>query len=136
MAKNNDAKLSADIEAVLEEAEKAKEFDNKTVPAQAAPEAEVVEEQNGDKVEGAEGETEKKTFKDRLKPLAQKIKDNRKGVILTLAVVGAATVAVAKFAAKTVVEEAVDAQKLSEMSEEELSETNGIENPAEVLIES
>lgn len=130
MAKNETEK-NITVDDVVAQAEGflAKE---KTVPAQAAPKT---EEKTGDDVQPDENcdetDNSKKSFGERLKPLGEKIKKNRKGIILTLAVVGAATVAVAKFAAKTVVEEAVDAQKLSEMTDEELSKVEGIEDVAE-----
>jgi hypothetical protein len=61
----------------------------------------------------------KKSFGERLKPLTATLKKNRKGIILTLAVVGAATVAVAKFAAKTVVEETIESSEENELSDDE-----------------
>lgn len=112
MAKNQNEKLSADVEAVIEEAEKLTGFKSeKTVPAQSSPEDTEIVEQDGEKVEGDnEDETDvpKKSFDARLKSVAAKLKDNRKNVIIGLAVVGAAAIAVAKFAAKTVVEEVVE----------------------------
>jgi hypothetical protein len=67
------------------------------------------------------GETDapKASFRDRLKNVGEKLKSNKKGVIITLAVVGAAAVAVAKFTAKTVVEEIVESDSEETTTDDE-----------------
>lgn len=139
MAKNIDPKLSADVEAVLAEAEQITGFKSeKTVPAQASEvnDASVPEggnESGYTKDEDLSAEQQncdqsepKKSFGTRLKSLTEKMKANKKGLVITLAVVGAATVAVAKFAAKSVVEEVVDS---SEEKFEEAYSDKGDETP-------
>jgi hypothetical protein len=138
MAKNQNPS-SDEIKTVIKEAEKLTGFksdDEPTVPAQTTPENSAEEQDSGVDMEGSdkmipEAVEPKKSFGERLKPLGEKLKKNRKGIILTLAVFGAATVAVAKFAAKTVVEEAVEVEKISEMSDEELAKVEGIEDVEE-----
>jgi hypothetical protein len=136
MAKNQNPS-SDEIKTVIQEAEKLTGFQSeKTVPAQTAPENSTEEQDSGvDMEEGdkmiPEAVEPKKSFGERLKPLTATLKKNRKGIILTLAVVGAATVAVAKFAAKTVVEETVSAEKISDMPDEELAKVEGIEDVEE-----
>lgn len=141
MAKNQNPS-SDEINTVIKEAEKLTGFKSEnaepTVPAQTAPENSTEEQDSGvDMEDGEKGcdevDNSKKSFGERLKPLAAKIKKNRKGIILTLAVVGAATVAVAKFAAKTVVEETIDSseQKFEEAYADKDSETAKDDAPVE-----
>jgi hypothetical protein len=128
MAKNQNEKLSADVEAVLAEAEKAKLLGE--VPEQSVPEHEdevkvtVIEEGES----GCDSEETEKSFGVRLKSVTEKLKANKKVVIITLAVVGAAAMAVAKFAVKTAVEEVIDSSE--KKFEEAYSDTDGEQTDA------
>jgi hypothetical protein len=109
MAKNETEKNNT-VADVVAEAEAANLLhEEKSVPKQAVSlDASDVQRDSIDEKGCDEVDSPKKSFGVRLKSLTEKLKANRKGVIITLAVVGAATVAVAKFAAKTVVEEVVE----------------------------
>lgn len=70
----------------------------------------------------------KKSFKERMTALAKKVEENKKVFVAVGIAAAAATVAVAKVVAKRSLEkEAVKAQKLETMSDEELAEVESTE---------
>lgn len=102
MTKNESTKSNAVADVVAEAEKLTLLHEEKSVPKQATS----PDDQQDNSCD--ETDAPKASFRDRLKSVGEKLKSNKKGVIITLAVVGAAAVAVAKFTAKTVVEEIVE----------------------------
>ncbi len=127
MTKNDSTKNTA-VNDVVAEAEKANLLnEEKTIPKQVGlnnanvPDGGNEAGYTEDEDLCGEVDNSKLSFGARLKATAEKLKANKKNVIITLAVVGAAAVAVAKFAAKTVVEEVVESASEDLTDEEKKS---------------
>jgi deoxyribodipyrimidine photolyase len=123
MSKNEQKITAADVAAKAVE----EKLVEPTVPAQgeraeAAEKLDTVLEEDftTHDSDGCDQSEEKADFKSRLKSLTEKLKEKKKPLLATVAVVAVATAAFIKFAAKTVVEEVVMTE--DEISSADLSE--------------
>lgn len=106
----NTAKNSAATPKTVTEAAEKNRVDETTVPAQATPEKTVVEEVK--ETEPTTEETEKLTLVQRLKTMAEKLKDNKKAMVILggVAVIAGLAIKNNLKAAKAVSAEPLDAE--------------------------